>query len=369
MHQSIKSKFCLLFILSDLEMGGAQKVILTIMRFLNRERFEVHLAIIRSGGALDDEIPSNVVVHDLRIRRVRYSPPLILKLCWSIKPDYIISTLGHLNLTLLLMRSFLPRKVKLIIREANTPSMRLQYTQNPFLYRMLYKILYPRAHLIFSNSHAMKADMIQNMGIPASKIVVTGNPVDIVKIREKSLVNRDPYARKGYQLVAVGRLTYQKGFDLLLKAVRHCLLKRSDWHLTIVGEGPERKSLEKIIHRLGLGRQVTLAGQQHNPYPFIANAHLLISSSRWEGLPNVVLESLACGTKVIAFDCPGGTREIIQDGENGWLIPSGDWKAMGEKIDWILGNLPQDTAGEKESFLPERYGCEAVVKIYESCFQ
>lgn len=364
-----KVKSCLLFVLSDLQTGGAQKAILTTLRFLNQEKFEVHLAIIRSGGPLTRAIPLNVGVHDLKVRRVRYSPPALLRLCWSIKPDYIISTLGHLNLTILLMRPFLPQKTKLIIREANTPSERLRHTRYPLFYRLLYQILYPRADLIFANSHAMKIDLVKTIGIPASKIVVTGNPVDIKKIREEALMGGNPYNQEGYQLVAVGRLTYQKGFDLLLQAVSYCLTKRQDWHLTLVGDGPEKEALEKLINRLILTKHVTMAGQQNNPYPFIANAHLLISSSRWEGLPNVVLESLACGTRVVAFDCPGGTREIIEDGKDGWLVAPGDWKAMGERINWVLGNHNRNLLNGKESLLPKRYTWETVVSVYESHFR
>jgi glycosyltransferase involved in cell wall biosynthesis len=107
---------------------------------------------------------------------------------------------------------------------------------------------------------------------------------------------------------------------------------------------------------------VTFEGYQENPYPFMAQADLLVSSSRWEGLPNVVLEALACGTPVVAFDCPGGTREIIRDEENGWLVPSEDWASLGEKIAELM--IEKKYEGRRD-LLPSPFLCENVVRAYE----
>ena len=140
--------------------------------------------------------------------------------------------------------------------------------------------------------------------------------------------------------------------------------KISNLYLTIVGEGPEENILKRLVNNLGVRNFVSFVGHQDNPYPFMAYADLFISSSRWEGLPNVVLESLACGTPVLAFDCPGGTGEIIREGKNGWLVPSEDWEVMGEKIVEIVTckkwlEMPSDT------LLPEKFSCQNVLKMYE----
>ena len=190
------------------------------------------------------------------------------------------------------------------------------------------------------------------------------NPVDIKKIHESLENSPSPYKPGSIHLVSVGRLNYQKGYDLLLKILKQCLEKVKELHLTIMGEGSEEKSLKKMAAELELGDSVCFIGHQDNPYPFMNHADLFISSSRWEGLPNAVLESLACGTPVLAFDCPGGTNEIIVDDKNGWLVPSEDIEAMSGKI-VALVRQKKWLKFKNEVLLPEKFICENVVRSYE----
>jgi len=213
----------------------------------------------------------------------------------------------------------------------------------------------------------MQRDLIDHFTLPPHKIDVIPNPVDVERIRRSTGVNASPYQNGKGNFVAVGRLTFQKGFDLLLRAFHRSLKKAPDTHLTIVGEGSEENALKKLTAELGIADSVSFVGHQDNPFPFMAHADLLISSSRWEGLPNAVLESLACGTPVLAFDCPGGTEEIIQHGENGWLVPSEDFESMGREMVEIVKN-EKWLALQGTSLLPEKYRCETVVKRYEELF-
>ncbi len=353
-----------LFLLADLEVGGAQRVVLTVIRHLNGELFDPHLGIINSDGPMVKDIPNNAQIHDLKVKKVRYAVPKLLKLCWSVKPDTIISTLPHLNLSLLTVKRFLPAHSRLVVREANTASIRIRHTASPFLYRLLYKKLYPYAARIICNSFYMKEDLVSNFSIPSTNITVIRNPVDEEKTRQK--FEFDPFERnrENVQLVSVGRLIYQKGFDLLLKAFHYAGRKVPNIYLTIVGGGSKEDTLKKQAADLEISDRVDFAGHRDNPFVYMGKADVFISPSRWEGLPNVVLEALACGTPVLAFDCPGGTREILEERKNGWLVPTEDWEAMGDKIieiakgrEWIgMGNTV---------LLPREFHCDEVVKKYE----
>ena len=345
-------------------MGGAQRVVLTVIRYLNRELFDPHLGIINSDGPMVKEIPDNVQIHDLKVKKVRYAVPKLLKLCWSVKPDTIISTLPHLNLSLLTVKRFLPAHSRLVVREANTASIRIRHTTSPFLYRLLYKRLYPYADRVICNSFYMKEDLVSSFSIPSTNISVIRNPVNEERTRRK--FEDDPFERNGekVQLVSIGRLIYQKGFDLLLKAFHYAGRKVPNIHLTIVGGGPKEETLKKQAADLEISDRVHFAGHRDNPFAYMGKADLFISPSRWEGLPNVVLEALACGTPVLAFDCPGGTGEVLLEKKNGWLIPAEDWEAMGDKIieiargkEWVgMGNTV---------LLPREFRCGEVVKKYE----
>lgn len=355
-----------LFILADLEAGGAQRVILTVVRHLNREIFDPHLAVIRSRGPLLDEIPPNTPIHDLKAERVRYALPGILRLSRVLRPETIVSTLGHLNLSILACKCLFPRTTRLIVREANTPSIRLRYTAHPGAYRFLYRRLYPLADRVICNSAFMEKDMVAFSSPRPVKTDVIPNPVDLGRIRARIPRSENPYRKKNVShFLAVGRLNYQKGFDLLLKAFKKALEAEPALHLTIVGEGPEEASLKGFAERSGFLESIIFSGLQDNPYPYMAHADLLVSSSRWEGSPNVVLEALACGTPVLAFDCPGGTSEIIRDGENGWLVPLADVDAMSRKM-LIVARGEGSLTGTKDSYLPSEFHCENVVGKYEN---
>jgi glycosyltransferase involved in cell wall biosynthesis len=108
--------------------------------------------------------------------------------------------------------------------------------------------------------------------------------------------------------------------------------------LVIVGDGPQRKELEKLADKLDIFNNIWFAGHQQNPYKFMAKSDLLVLSSRFESFGVVLVEAMACGIPVIASDCDFGPREIIENRANGFLVPVGDEKAMAEAIEYLLTN-------------------------------
>jgi len=149
-----------------------------------------------------------------------------------------------------------------------------------------------------------------------AKTTVINNPVDVMRIRELAdapvavdfAVERQVSAAD-IRLLAVGRLTWQKGFDLLIEAVALC--KDLSISLTVLGDGPLRSELVRLAEQCGVSDRVSFLGFQGNPYPFFRQADVFVLSSRVEGLPNVVLESLACGVPVIATPAAGGAMPLL----------------------------------------------------------
>lgn len=354
-----------LFLLGDLEMGGAQRVMLTVLRHLDWRRLDPHLAVVRGGGPLEEEIPEGLHIHRLRSGKVRYAFLPLLRLCRSLDPHWVVSTVGHLNLLLLLTKPFLPRHTALIIREANTPSIRLNHTRYPMLYRTAYRMLYPLSDKVICSCNYMRDDLIQHFSISPAKIEIIPNPVDLERLRHGINAGGNPYPDDRTQIVSVGRLNYQKGFDLLIMAFSLSLKKNPNIRLTIVGDGPERAALKELAEDLGISEAVAFAGEVKNPFPYMAHADFLVLSSRWEGSPNTVLESLGCGTPVLAFESPGGTAEIIKEGENGWLVPSLNWKELARRMVWIVEEKGWSRL-EGKSLLPERHLCGNVGRLWEA---
>src|SRR5713101_6540189 len=135
-----------LLLVPSLIHGGAQRVISTLLRHLDRERFEVHLALLEAKGVYLADVPDDVIVHDLKVGRVRYSLPSIVKLVWKVRPRTVLSTLVYLNLALLLARPLLPRRTRVVVRESTAPAAFLsQETRHPRLWEWMIRRLYRKA--------------------------------------------------------------------------------------------------------------------------------------------------------------------------------------------------------------------------------
>jgi glycosyltransferase involved in cell wall biosynthesis len=300
-------------VIPSLAGGGAERVMTTLLRYFDRKRFRLTLVVVDTRrDDLRDDVPKDVEFISLDSTRVRYAMYKIVRLARWLKPDVVFSTLGHLNLALASARPMLPRGTRLITRETTVVSKNLSRYMYRKAWRLAYRLLYSRVDLVVCQSLDMRDDLVRNFGLPVNNTTVIHNPLDADRIRKLAA---DPTVTTGYDrnainFVAAGRLSYEKGFDLLLRALALCDDARL--RLTILGDGPLKTSLEAQSSRLGLLRRVRFVGFQNNPYPYFALADAFVLSSRFEGFPNVVLEALACGTPVIATPAPGGIHEIAQ---------------------------------------------------------
>lgn len=303
----------ILFLVPSLEGGGAERVFVTLLRHLNREKFELHLGMLEAAGPYLTEVPSDVRVHILNVSRVRYAIPAIVRLVWQLRPASVISTPVNLNLLVAASKLLWPRNVRLLVRESITLSRFLdEEMRHPALWKFLYRWLYRRADAIVCLCSVMSRDLIESFDISASRLRQIYNPIDSGRLRTLVEGSENPYETLGPNLVSVGRLESQKGFDLLLDAMATVSRTCSPARLTILGDGSLRKSLEKQRDKLNLTKSVRLLGFQQNPFPYYRWADLFILVSKYEGLPNTMLEAIALGTPVLAADCVGGVREVAE---------------------------------------------------------
>ncbi|MFQ5515047.1 MAG: glycosyltransferase [Myxococcota bacterium] len=353
-----------LIVLASLEPGGAERAILTLVQHLPRERFELHLGLIRAHGRLLEEVPEHVGVHDLGAGRVRRAGPSILRLVRRLRPDVLAATLGHVNLALLALRPLLPRGLPLVVREANTVSMLLAGARWPRVWALGYRVLYPRADTIVCNARAMLDDLASGFGIPRERLRYIPNPVDVERIRRAAQRGGSPYAGRGPHVIGVGRLVPQKGFDRLVDAFASFAGDFPEAQLWLLGEGPERDALASRTRCRGLGARVHLVGRVADPERWLRHADVFALGSRFEGLPNALLEALACGTPSIAFDAPGGARDVLADLEGGELVPDGDVEAFARGLARLARAQPA-----RRPELPPRFRLEPAVQAYAELFE
>lgn len=325
---NVKKK--ILFIVPSMRGGGSERIISIILNFLDRKKFEPILVLLKKEGPYLDDISRDIKIIDLHAAQARYAIIKVIRTIKQVKPDIIFSTLGHLNILIAMIKPFLSKNIIFIARESNTVSVQNKQYKHPMLFDLLYKFFYNNFDHIIAQSEYMKKDLIDNYNIVKEKIEVIYNPVNFTKIEDLANKEIDAiYKSDKCNLLAVGRLEYQKGYDLLIEV----MMKLDDkFHLTIVGQGKEEGKIKHLVESFDVKKKVTFAGFQSNPYIYMMHADLLILSSRYEGLPNVVLEANACGTPVVAFESPGGTGEIIENGVNGFLCECENIDDLTEKI-------------------------------------
>lgn len=341
--------------------GGAERVVSTLLQHLDSDRFALSLALITKEGKFLEEIPPHVEIIDLDAKRVRNSIVKIIKTIHTVEPDIVFSTLGHLNLMISILRPLFSKKIVFIGRESNTVSVINQLGKHPKLFDFLYRTFYHRFDRIVAQAEYMKKDLVDNYQINSEKITVINNPVDIEKIEKLSNESSDDlFDTNKINLLAVGRLAHQKGFDTLIEIMS---VLDDRYALTILGEGPDEERLTQMIRDFDVADKVRLIGFKSNPYIYMQQADIFVLSSRFEGFPNVVLEANACGTPVVAFDCPGGTGEIILEGQNGYLARCQDKDDFVAKLSMIKKGM------QVSPEFMHRYAVSRIIAQYEKLFE
>ncbi|MGD8189488.1 glycosyltransferase [Brevibacillus ginsengisoli] len=356
-------------IVPNLSGGGAERVVVTLLRHFDRSRIEPILLALDLKGPYVKDIPTDIHVNHLHVKRVRHAWLKMIREINRINPDVIFSTMDYMNFAVLAARRFYRKGTKLIIREANTARSALAALPplKRWLFKTLYQLLYPKADMIITQSVGMYDDLLNFLpALAEQQVKQIYNPLDLGAVTRQALMLPCTWSRPGgKQIVAAGRLTYQKGFDLLLHALRQVINHRQDVQLTILGEGPLRNELESLAVSLDLAQHVTFAGFQENPHRYMLHADLFVLSSRWEGFPNIVLEALACGCPVVATDCPSGPREILQDNRYGYLVESQNVPALAEGMCRMLNGEIKFAAGEERASC---YDAGRITQEYEETF-
>lgn len=358
-----------LFVVPSLIGGGAERVIVHLANNLDRDVYTPMLALGEKEGPYLKELRDDVAVYELGAVRARRATRAILKLVRSLRPSTVVSTLG-LNFAVALASPFFPKGTRVILREGSSPSAFLKEVERTSrarasFYRSMYRLLYSRADKVICQSDYMLNDLMMNLSLPRAKLERVYNPVDFDKIRALVESVDSPYTGAGPHLVTVGNMTYAKACDVLLEAFKLVREQYSSAHLTFVGDGDNRQSLEALTESLGLRESINFAGFQSNPFAYVKHASLFVSSSRYEGFSNVILEALACGTPVVATDCPSGNREVIEEGVNGWLAKPEDAASLAETMARAIVEQSELDRGSIRAACESRFSVSHILKLYQ----
>jgi len=354
-------------IIPTLGVGGAERMMITILNYFVTEEFEVHLIVFNNIGETRKEVDSRIIVHDLATSSVGKGIPKCLKKLHSIKADIIFSGIGHLNIALApfipFMKVLLP-KTKWIARETNIVSLQNKTEKYPKIFDFLYRHSYKNYDVIIAQSEDMKNDLEENY-FKSDNIVTINNPIDYRRVKRLSLEEACfSFDKKKINLVTVAGLRKEKRHDLMLKTLTFL---PKEYHLSIVGSGKQELELKALAKKLNIVDRVSFEGYKSNPYPYIKEADLFLLTSQREGFPNVLLEANVLGIPIVAFASQGGIKEIIEYGKNGLYTDFGDSEGLAEKI--IEAHAFNFKRNEISQRAISRFSGEVILKKYHKVFE
>lgn len=292
----------------------------------------VDLVLAHAVGPYLAEVSSDVRVVDLGQRRVMLSLPALLRYLRANKPAAMLSALSHVNVIAVLARFFARVDTRLAVSERATYSLQIKHAKalRARILTPLMRWTYPRADVVLAVSRGVADDLAQVLGMPPEKISVAYNPVVTPALYEQAReAVHHPWLMPGEPpvILGVGRLSSEKDFSVLIRAFAK-VRAQLPCRLVILGEGELRAELEALVVQLGLIDEVQLYGFVENPFAWMSKVSLFVLSSNCEGLPNALIQAMACGTPVVSTDCPSGPMEILEGGKWGALVPVGDVETM-----------------------------------------
>ncbi len=338
-HAARRERPVALFVPS-LRAGGAERVAINLAAGFAALGQPTDIVAVSGGGEFATRIPAGVRLVDLKASRVLLSLPPLIAYLRRERPSAVIAFMDHASIVALWAR-WLSRSPARIISTVHSTLTRATGKSPNLRNRVLPALLgsfYPSADAVVAVSHGVARDLSDATGFPLDRITVIYNPVITTEFTEAlTQAPSHPWlSDDGPPVVlGVGRLTRAKDFETLIRAF--ALVRRQrPARLLILGEGEERSALEALVQELGLQSDVALPGFLDGAPACMAKAAVFVLSSVWEGLPTVLIEALAAGTKVVATDCPSGPREILRAGELGRLVPTGDAGALADGILAVL---------------------------------
>ncbi len=305
------------FCITDLDVGGAERCLVQIVRGLDRTQWQPYVFCLAPPGALADELTAaGIPVTCLHMRGIRHASR-ILSLASHLRrfrPNLLQTFLFHGNLAgrLAARLAGVPIVVSgiRVAEREHTWHVRLERWTRGLV---THQVCVSRAVADFS---------IREQRLAPNDVSVIPNGVDVERFAAARPLDLKPYGvPPGARVIlSIGRLHHQKGHDLLIEAAAPVLQEHDDVHVVIIGEGPARTALQGLIDARQLTSRMHLVGRQPDVAPWLKSAALFVLASRWEGMPNVLLEAMAAACPVIATDVEG-VRELLAPDVSGCIVP------------------------------------------------
>lgn len=344
----------IVFLTPSLSVGGAERVTVNFMNLVDGDKYNVICILIYPIENKELLVLNpNITVYQLDCKSVKSAFWKVKAILKKVNPDIVFSSLFRTNIILAILKRFFFFKYNLVTRSPNSPTLLIDNGEMNSIMRKAISFSYHYSNLVISQTKQMADEISQVHNIPPKKIRIVTNPVDYKKI--DVLVNEecDFIETNGFNILSSGRLNYQKGFDILINSFSLLVKKNKNVYLHILGEGPERDNLTNMVRDYDLLEHVFFYGHQDNPYPFYKKADCFVLSSRWEGLPNVILENLYLNKYIVSTDCIDFLVDTFKETNTGVIVKSGDIDSLHKGMEKALLNYKVEipTSRKEENIL------------------
>lgn len=338
----------ILIMIHNLEGGGAEKVLKDLLDNIDNSKYKIDILLLERQGVYLKDIEEKYNVKSILKNRIKINNiilrkinSLIRRLIISLKTNrFILNTIVPNKYDIEI--TFLEGRCAKIISNRKNNAKKIAWVHTDLeKHRSLSikeeKKVYGRFDKIVAVSNDSKKSIIKLYPMYESKIEVIYNPIDVKKIRSMAKLDKVEYKKDNINLVTVGRLSYEKGYDILLQVHKELINEGYNHKLNILGEGSQEYKLRDFIKKHNLEETVKLLGFKSNPYPYIYNADGFITSSRYEGLSLVTAEALVLGKPIVSTKCAGPT-EMLDNGKYGILVECESTESLKSGIKEIISS-------------------------------
>lgn len=327
--------------------SGVDRIMQRLLPAIAERGYQVDLLHVREHGP-EIAPQANLDVIDLGASHVNTALPALVRYLRRHQPQVIFSDKDRVNRTAMLARRLSGSTARLVFRNGTTVSVDLADRKplDRWLQKRSMRRLYRKADAVLMPSAGAADDFARFAGLPREQIRVVPSPVISERLFQLAEAPVDhPWLNDKTcpVILGVGELSKRKDFETLIRAFARLQQSRAA-RLIILGRGKRRDSLEQLAETLGVAAAVDFPGFEQNPYRYMARADVFALSSRWEGMPVVLIEALGLGKAIVSTDCPSGPRELLQDGRLGQLVPMGDDAAFAEALTQSLEETPDVNA-------------------------
>lgn len=353
------------FVIGGLRGGGAEKVCVTLANGLAERGYNIDLVVLSLNGAIrDKELSHKINLINLDAGNARYSAFSLWRYLKSSKPQTVLSFNRQISVVLVLLRKLTNLRFRLVSRSIIFLSIAESSKKglwHGFISKQLTRRFYKLSDVIIAQSRAMKDDLVTYLKISDNKVEVINNPV-CQEVADFSLLNDLTTFQKENYLLCVGRLEEQKAFHYAIEGFSLIASEFPALRLKIVGKGSLEEQLKQCAVDCGVSERVDFEGYQSDMIQYYLHAKATLLTSLYEGFPNVLIESIALGTPVVAFDCPSGPREIVVECINGCLVANENIKQFEQTI---RKTLDKNWDRKKIVTTSEAYQLNSIIRHYE----